>query len=304
MKKKCITITILFLITVVFISCSNESNKQDNMDFTHNELDEIEPRVTETGSGSTYIAITNELQVWDIFWIYVDPTNEPWSYNRLHLDISSQYGANWPGTYTDNQGMTWREVKAGDPTRGFEAISQQEAIVHNNRTEIITRSLQQDADQRGTFTDNQGMTWREVEARDPTRGFEAISQQEAIVYNNRTEIITRSLQQGADQRGTFTNSRGVTWREVEAGDPTKGYQHVSLQQVIERDDRTEIIEVPLLGADRCALYQDDQLIILVDPGTYDILVEDEDCNIYTLREVEVDEAGLKWNVTLDDIDPI
>ncbi len=42
--------------------------------------------------------------------------------------------------------------------------------------------------------------------------------------------------------------------------------------------------------------------VWVDPGTWDIQVEDEDGDTYTLWDVEIDEAGYYWEVTLADID--
>ncbi|MBD3370961.1 hypothetical protein GF402_11455 [Candidatus Fermentibacteria bacterium] len=50
------------------------------------------------------------------------------------------------------------------------------------------------------------------------------------------------------------------------------------------------------------LSQDETLIVLIDPGTYDIQLEDEDGDTYTQWEVEIDEGGYEWNVTLDDLD--
>lgn len=40
----------------------------------------------------------------------------------------------------------------------------------------------------------------------------------------------------------------------------------------------------------------------VDPGTYDIMIEDIDGDTYTRYEVEVGSSGYAWDVTLADID--
>ncbi len=50
------------------------------------------------------------------------------------------------------------------------------------------------------------------------------------------------------------------------------------------------------------LYPDEYFTVWVDPGTWDIQVEDEDDDTYTLWEVEIDEAGYYWEVTLADLD--
>lgn len=42
--------------------------------------------------------------------------------------------------------------------------------------------------------------------------------------------------------------------------------------------------------------------VWVDPGIYDLRVEDEDGDTYTLWDVEVDEDGVYWDVTLADMD--
>ena len=55
-----------------------------------------------------------------------------------------------------------------------------------------------------------------------------------------------------------------------------------------------------LGMD--ILAQDDEITVWVDPGIYDIQVEDEDSDTYTLWDVEIGEDGYYWSVTLEDID--
>lgn len=50
------------------------------------------------------------------------------------------------------------------------------------------------------------------------------------------------------------------------------------------------------------LDQGDEITVWIDPGIYDLRVEDEDGDTYTLWEVDVDAGGYSWNVTLDDLD--
>lgn len=59
----------------------------DDLDSGWAEDEFIEPRIIETGEGSAYIAITNGLHGWDIFWVYVNPTGEPWSDELLDMDV-------------------------------------------------------------------------------------------------------------------------------------------------------------------------------------------------------------------------
>lgn len=47
---------------------------------------------------------------------------------------------------------------------------------------------------------------------------------------------------------------------------------------------------------------EEAVIILDEEGTYDILVIDEDGDSYTLWEVEIDEDGFEWAVTIEDMD--
>jgi hypothetical protein len=55
-----------------------------------------------------------------------------------------------------------------------------------------------------------------------------------------------------------------------------------------------------LGAE--ILYPGEYFTVWVDPGTYDIMIVDEDDDTYTLWEVPIDEDGYYWEVTLADID--
>ena len=81
------------------------------------------------------------------------------------------------------------------------------------------------------------------------------------------------------------------------GAPATTLDHIDgifMREVIQprRDDR--------LGAD--ILTAESQITVWVDPGTYDMQVEDEDGDTYTLWGVEVGEDGYTWNVTLADMD--
>ncbi|MFO8184154.1 MAG: hypothetical protein R6U39_08280 [Candidatus Aegiribacteria sp.] len=50
------------------------------------------------------------------------------------------------------------------------------------------------------------------------------------------------------------------------------------------------------------LAEDQAVTIMVEPGTYDIRVIDEDADTYSKWEVEIGPDGYEWNVTLSDMD--
>ena len=55
-----------------------------------------------------------------------------------------------------------------------------------------------------------------------------------------------------------------------------------------------------LGSD--ILLPGDEITVWVDPGPYDMQVEDEDGDTYTKWEIEVGNSGYEWEVTLADLD--
>lgn len=50
------------------------------------------------------------------------------------------------------------------------------------------------------------------------------------------------------------------------------------------------------------LAEDQAITVMVEPGTYDMKVIDEDGNTYSKWEVEIGPDGYEWNVTLSDMD--
>lgn len=69
---------------------------------------------------------------------------------------------------------------------------------------------------------------------------------------------------------------------------------------IDPSDETEWSE-ERLGADYI-LAGDQTITVMVDPGTYDIQIIDEDGDTYSLWEVEIGPEGYQWGVTLGDMD--
>jgi hypothetical protein len=53
---------------------------------------------------------------------------------------------------------------------------------------------------------------------------------------------------------------------------------------------------------RILLSPAESITVLVEPGAYNIQVEDEDGDTYSIRDVEIDLDGFTWVITLDQLD--
>jgi len=57
------------------------------------DMDEVwteenaEPLRFDVGEGEAFVEITNGLEAWDIYYVYVDPSNSPWGDDRLGSEI-------------------------------------------------------------------------------------------------------------------------------------------------------------------------------------------------------------------------
>ncbi len=203
--------------------------------------DEYFAQVIETGEGSTYIAITNDLQGWDIYWVYVDPTGSPWSDDLMGSDI----------LYQDDQ-----------------------LIV---RVDPGTYDIQVEDEDGDTYT-----LWEvEVDAA----GFEWFVTLDDMDPMSGDEIVEGvSLETGEGIAPvTIVNDLGGWDIHYVFVDPSDGPWG---------DDR--------LGAD--ILTGSSDITVWVDPGTYDIRVQDVDDDTYTVWGIDVDENGYEWAVTLADMD--
>ena len=205
------------------------------------EDESMEPQLLETGEGEAYVSIVNDLEAWDIYYVRVDPTDEPWGEDRLGANILT------PG----DELMVW--VDPG------------------------TYDIQVEDEDGDTYTlwevelDEAGYDWFvTLEDLDPMTGGEEMGGA-ALETGDGTAPVT------------IVNDLGgwdIYFAYVDPSDAPWG------------DDR--------LGAD--ILSQSDQITVLVEPGTYDMRVEDEDGDAYTVWGVDVDETGHQWTVTLDDMD--
>jgi len=59
----------------------------EDMDEVWTEEEVVDPVLLEVGEGDAFVEITNGLGGWDIFYVWVDPTNSQWGDDRLAADI-------------------------------------------------------------------------------------------------------------------------------------------------------------------------------------------------------------------------
>jgi len=213
----------------------------DDLDSAWDEDDFSEPQIIETGDGSTYIAIINDLEGWNIHWVYVDPSDSPWSDDLMGSDI----------LYQDDKLIVW--VDPG------------------------TYDIQVEDEDGDTYT-----LWEvEVDAA----GFEwfvTLGDMDPMSGDDVFEGVSLETGEGIAPVTIANNLGGwdIYYVFVDPSDGPWG------------EDR--------LGAD--ILTGSSEITVWVDPGTYDMRVEDLDGDTYTLWEIDVDENGYEWAVVLDDMD--
>ncbi|MCK4806641.1 MAG: hypothetical protein KAT09_03295 [Candidatus Aegiribacteria sp.] len=214
----------------------------DDMDSGWGEDEFSEPQIIETGEGSTYIAITNDLQGWDIYWVYVEPTDAPFSDDLMGSDILFQ----------DDQLIVW--VDPG------------------------TYDIQ--------VEDEDGDTYTLLEAEVDAAGFEwsvTLGDMDPMSGDEIYESVSLETGEGIAPV-TIVNDLGawdIHYVYVDPSDSPWGED--------------------CLGAD-IILTGSSEITVWVDPGIYDMRVTDEDGDTYTLWEIDVDENGYEWEVTLSDMD--
>jgi hypothetical protein len=187
-----------------------------------------------TGEGDAIVSITNDLGEWTIWWVYVVPEGEGFWDDRLQTYFlypdETIHVLVDPGVYDiqveDEDGDTYT-LWGVDVEDGYEW----------------------------------GVTLEYLDAYSYTYGGSGEGSCAVDIYNG-------------------------------LGDWDIWYIYVDLSTDPWGDDRlgTEILEPGEL------------FTVWVDPGVYDIQVEDVDGDTYTLWDVEIDEDGFYWEVTLADID--
>lgn len=190
------------------------------------------------------ITITNGLEAWNIYSILIDPSDSPWGEDRLGEDEILTPGESFTLEITEG---SW-DIMVTDE-------------------DLDTYTLLQ------VEIGPEGFVWN-VTLEDIDTGWDEEEYTEPLALNSgegsSPVAITNNLG-GWDIYFVYVDpSESDTW-----GDDCLG------------------IEI---------LAQDDEITVWVDPGTYDLRVEDEDGDTYTLWDVEVDVDGYFWSVTLEDID--
>jgi len=214
----------------------------DDIDADWGEGDVLEPKIVETGEGETWVSIVNDLQGYDIYYVYVSPMEaDDWGDDRLGSDILMQ----------DDELIVWVDPGVYD-----------------------IQLVDEDGD---TYTQ-----W-EVEVGDT--GYEWwVTLDDLDMMTEEGDMGTMMLETGEGTAPvTIVNDLGA-WDIY--------YVYVDPSDAPWGDDR--------LGAD--ILTAESELTVWVDPGTYDMMVEDEDGDTYTVWGIDVDEEGYTWNVTLADMD--
>ncbi|OPL18716.1 MAG: hypothetical protein AVO35_05140 [Candidatus Aegiribacteria sp. MLS_C] len=213
----------------------------DDIDSDWGTDEVLEPRIIEVGDGEAWISIVNDLGGYDIFYVYISPTD------------SEDWGEDWLGSEVLLQG--------------------DELIVHLDPGTYDIQIEDVDGD---TYT-----MW-ELDVNDT--GYQWVVTLDDLDMNTDESMGAVVLESGEGSAPvTIVNDLGswdIYYVYVDPSDSPWG------------DDR--------LGAD--ILSTESQITVWVDPGTYDMKVEDEDGDTYTLWGVEVGEAGYTWNVTLADMD--
>ncbi len=213
----------------------------EDLDTGWDEEEFIEPLVYETGEGSAWVSITNDLDGWNIFWVYIDPVNEPWGEDLLGSDI----------LYDNDQLIVWL-----DPG------------IYDIKVE-----------------DEDGDTYTLWEVEVDETGFDwyvTLDDMDPFLTDEAPEGVVLDTGDGMSPVTVINDLDGwdIMFVYVDPSDGPWGEDRLGAQ---------------IMG-------DADEITIWVDAGIYDMRVQDEDGDTYTLWGIEVDEAGFEWAVTLSDMD--
>jgi hypothetical protein len=198
-----------------------------------------------TGEGDAPVWITNDLGGWDVYYVYIDPSDSPWGDDRLESEI----------------------------------LSQDESLIV--LVEPGTYDIQLEDEDGDTYTQ-----WG-IEIGDD--GYEWSVTLDDLDTEDWGGAGTEEVGEGHYETGEGTAPVSIV---NDLGDWTIWYAYVDPSDSAWGDDR--------LGAH--LLEPGEELTVWVDEGTYDLRVEDEDGDTYTVWGVEVEEGGYEWAVNLDDMD--
>ncbi|MEN8208992.1 MAG: hypothetical protein ABFR50_07050 [Candidatus Fermentibacteria bacterium] len=213
----------------------------DDMDSGWDEDELVDPKIVESGEGTTFVSIINDLGGYDIFYVYVDASDTPWGEDRL----------------------------------GSELLYQNDELIVRLDPGIYDIKIE----------DEDGDTYTLWEVEVDTDGYVWVVTLDDIDSIS-DEVVSAgvSLETGDGIAPvTIANNLGgwdIYYVYVDASDGPWG------------EDR--------LGSE--ILTGSSEITVWVDPGVYDIKVEDVDGDTYTLWGIDVNENGFDWAVTLDDMD--
>lgn len=310
--KKLHMLLALFVLPVLFMACG--------------EGEPADERTDEGGDGETIeVVIVNGLESWDIEEIMIDPSDGPWSENRIdevlepgdeitiELDEENTYDimiTDEDGdTYTlwlvdiDEDGYEW-EVTLDDLDWATEEVT---ITVENGLGSWDIWYLYgctSDADDWGedqlgseilapgesaTFTVQSG-DWYDFLAEDEDGDTYVILDE--YIDGDFTWVVDFDYMDNTFRLDAAAEGDAPVTIYNDLGDWTIWYVYCDPTDAPWGDDR--------LGSE--LLHPGEEFTFYVPAGSYDIQVEDEDGDTYTLWGVDIDESGYYWEVTLSDLD--
>lgn len=124
--------------------------------------------------------------------------------------------------------------------------------------------------------------------------WDIVIDEDGYIWNVTMDYLGDTWEEEGETGGYYETGSGSAPVTIynDLGDWTIWYVHVDPSDSQWGDDR--------LGSD--LLYPGDMITVWVDPGEYDLKVEDDEGDTYTLWNIHVGSSGYDWNVTLEDID--
>jgi hypothetical protein len=202
----------------------------------------------ETGEGSAPVTLVNDLGSWDIYFVYVDPSDEPWGEDRLGANILAPGDELTVWVEPDTYDIKAEDVDGDTYTRWG--------------VEVGPEGYQWDISLADMDTGS---------GAEPETGLMSVPEDYTVGEGSAPVTFTNSLG-GWDIYAVLIDP---------STDPEWGMERLG--------------ENYMLGDGQ-------SVTVMVDPGTYDMQVTDEDGDTYTKWEVEVGEEGFDWDITLSDLD--
>ncbi len=333
MKK--LALLLGMMLVVLFSACGQQGEEADN----------TTPDVGTDETAMAQITITNGLEDYDIYYIYVDPSDAPWGEDRLGDEILE------PGdSFTiEVEPGTW-DMQVEDVDGDTYTLWQVEVGADGYDWNVTLDDIDSDWDDQSTeaktVETGEGDAWvsivNDLQGYDIWYVYIDPSSEDTwsddrlgsdILYQDDTLLVhldagTYDIQLQDEDGDTYTQ-----WG-IDVG--PDGYQWVATLADLDMDidDQGDVISLQVgdgtapvnitndlgswdiyyvyvdasdspwgddrLGAD--ILSPGSDITVMVDPGTYDMKVEDEDGDTYTLWGIEVGPDGYDWDVTLADMD--